>query len=120
MLTITKKFEFEYAHLLPRYDGPCSRLHGHRAQLEVEISGPPINVPTAHDMIVDFSDLKELVNKFVVNEMDHNYINDFIRYPTAENMVRWIVSKLQPIFGPNLERIRLYETSNSYAEWRKD
>lgn len=122
MLSITKKFEFEAAHRLPEYDGRCSRVHGHRFQLEVEVSGRVINEGSKRGMILDFGDLKRIVQERVVEKLDHQYLNDlgdlFSFTPTAENLVMWIVEELRCVLL-GLIRVRLWETSTSYCEWKK-
>lgn len=122
MLSVTKRFEFEAAHRLPEYDGKCSRVHGHRFQLEVEISGQVINEGPKRGMILDFGDLKRIVQERVVEKLDHQYLNDlndlFDFVPTAENLVMWIVEELRYVLL-SLSRVRLWETSTSYCEWVK-
>ncbi len=39
MIRLTKIFNFEMAHALYGYDGPCKNIHGHSYQLEVTIAG---------------------------------------------------------------------------------
>ena len=118
MISITKKFEFEAAHMLPNHKGKCKNLHGHRYELEVTVRGP-IN---SEGMVMDFSDLKEMVNELVIDRFDHSCLNDKITFiPTAENLVEYIRASLARQIeraGRKLEKIRLYETADSYAEWR--
>jgi 6-pyruvoyltetrahydropterin/6-carboxytetrahydropterin synthase len=96
--------------------------------MEVGITGP-VNIHTG--MIMDFKDLKKVVNEAVVNFMDHRYMNDMADMPfnfpcdnpTAENMMTWIVNTLQiqlSLIDQSLELalVRLWETSGSYCEWR--
>lgn len=118
MLTICKTFHFDAAHRLLDYDGPCGNLHGHRWTLEVEVKGR-IN-PITH-MIMDFGRLKELVNSSIIKKFDHQFVNTIIENPTAENMIMYIVQELQDgllLEDPTLSRVRLYETTDSYAEWK--
>lgn len=123
MFSVCKSFTFDAAHCLPGYDGPCARLHGHQWKLEVEVSGE-INPETS--MILDFVKLKELVNREIVNKLDHQYLNDAFRegIPTAERMVENFVDILKCILihefiEVTLERVRLYETPTSFCEWRR-
>lgn len=124
MYTVTKIFEFAYAHYLPGYEGKCKLMHGHTGILEIEVSGPQTisdrDFAEVYDgMIIDFSDLKKIITDSIISKLDHSLINDILAIPTAENIVDWIVGKLHPIFLEHLERVRLYETPSSYAEWRK-
>jgi 6-pyruvoyltetrahydropterin/6-carboxytetrahydropterin synthase len=70
-------------------------------------------------MVIDFKEMKKIVKEEVIDLLDHKYLNDVIEIPTAENMVRFIVEKLKKPFGPHLVRVRVYETPDSYAEWKK-
>jgi 6-pyruvoyltetrahydropterin/6-carboxytetrahydropterin synthase len=131
MLSVTKRFRFEAAHLLPYYNGKCKNLHGHGFDLEIEVSGEVLRAhyrgPT-QGMIIDFSDLKRLVETEVIDILDHHYLNEVIEYdpgtqPTAEETVLWIVTRLQKPLSmkqTRLERVTLYETPDNCATWRRD
>lgn len=107
-LIISKTFEFDSAHFLPNYDGKCKNLHGHRFKLEVSIIGG-INNETG--MVIDFGDIKAVVEDEIIKIFDHDVINHMLLNPTAENMVIWIWKKLEDKF--RLYCIKLYETPNS-------
>ena len=75
-------------------------------------------------MIMDFGDLKTIIQEQIVDVLDHKYLNEDIAHfkdinPTAENIVEWIVCQLGPTFEEGLARIRFYETPTSYAEWKR-
>ena len=122
MLSITKIFKFDAAHYLPFHKGLCKNLHGHGYRLEVEVTGEvkAAGGPTA-GMIMDFGYLKEKVAP-ILEKLDHHSLNDIFANPTAEIMAEWIASRLKESLPPwvDLVRIRLWETENCYAEWRKD
>ena len=68
-------------------------------------------------MALDFGDLKAIVNREVVDALDHRYLNDFIDNPTAENIAVWIWNRLrEPLAG--LEEIELHETSKCSVVYR--
>ena len=116
ILTVCKKFTFEAAHRLPKHKGKCKNFHGHHYILEVTIGASLLN---GDGMIIDFGDLKEIVNKNIIDIYDHQNLNDFWVTPTAEIMVRDIAIKLSLLFDKDnrrLEKLRLYETPDSYAE----
>jgi len=117
MITVTKRFTFEAAHRLAAYKGPCAKMHGHSYKLYITVSGP---TQVHADMVIDFKDLKTIVDKYIIDKLDHNMLNEIIPMKTtAENMVIWIgdmIEKHLPV-GIILQRIRLYETEDSYAEW---
>ena len=122
---LTKCVTFDAAHKLELYDGPCNNLHGHTYNLEVTISGQV----DASGFVIDFKRMKQILEEEIISEYDHKYINDVLKIenPTAENMVlkMWekLNSKIEDVFGENgvvLEKIRLYETSTSYVEKKRE
>ena len=120
MITITKIFKFEASHLLPIHQGKCKNLHGHSYKLEVTVGAKQLN---EQDMVMDFGDLKEIVNKEIINKLDHQHLNQFYINPTAENMVIDFFNKINDgLFGFNfvfLDSIRLWETDTCFAEKRR-
>jgi len=125
-LSVVKKFKFDAAHRLPNYEGKCKNLHGHGFKIEVEFFGP-VNEKTG--MVLDFSKIREYIEEHILNRLDHSYLNDLLELPTAENLVLWIMQTLKfgnrgsrPLFLKNIKlvRIRLYETNDSYAEWKEN
>lgn len=138
---VTKEFSFEMAHALWNYDGACKNIHGHSYRLFVTIKGEPITDENhvKFGMVMDFKDLKSIVNKHVVDVLDHSlvvfsnaegdtlaqvrkmyekvYVFDF--QPTCENLVIHIASTITPKLPPylSLYSVKLYETATSYAEW---
>ena len=67
------------AHLLPGHP-KCGRLHGHTYRVQLVVSGE------ARDgMLLDFAELKSQVRS-VLSRYDHRHWNDFIDYPTVENI----------------------------------
>src|SRR6056297_1979852 len=75
-IRVTKQFDFEIAHALWNYDGPCSNLHGHSYRLFVTATGSPVvdvNHPK-NGMVIDFGDLKQLVHEEIVDPLDHAVI----------------------------------------------
>ncbi len=117
MITVTKKFRFEYAHKLPNYDGDCCNVHGHRGECWVTVTG---YCDPKTGMVVDFKELKQDIGP-IIKKFDHAFLNDFMENPTAENMVRYIVREIKkiPKYHNTLTRVRVYETEDSFAEWAK-
>src|SRR6056297_364927 len=136
---LTKEFSFEMAHALRHYDGPCRNIHGHSYKLYVTIFGEPINDTNnpKHGMLMDFGQLKKLVNEEIVNLYDHALVvaeNDerldemeglfeniiaSPYQPTCENLVADFAAKINKRLpkGITVHSIKLYETATSYAEW---
>jgi 6-pyruvoyltetrahydropterin/6-carboxytetrahydropterin synthase len=143
-IRITKEFSFEMAHALWNYDGACKNIHGHSYRLFVTLLGTPIS-DSSHPkfgMVMDFSELKDLVITKVVDVLDHSLVvyreadGDALRnvrrmyekvhvfdfQPTCEYLVLHIariISEALPD-GMKLHNIKLYETATSFAEWHAD
>lgn len=117
---VSKEFTFDSAHHLHCYEGQCQNLHGHTYRLQVVMSGRPDD----RGITIDFSDVKRLTKLYVVDRLDHQYLNDVLPLmnTTAENMVVWIYEELKaalnieyPETEVHLEEIRLWETPTSYS-----
>ena len=87
------EFYFAAAHRLPRYDGPCFRMHGHNYRSSSALEG---DVDPSSGMIADFGDVKRAVQEHVLARVDHRNLNDVLENPTAENIARWIWEVLEP------------------------
>ncbi len=108
------EFYFAAAHRLPRYEGPCFRLHGHNYKFFVGVEG---EVDPATGMIADFGKIKEVVAEEVLSRADHRNLNDVLDNPTAENIARWIWEVLAPrVTG--LCEVRLYEIPDCCVTYR--
>ena len=119
-----KIFRFDAAHYLPNYEGKCKNLHGHTWTLEVEVSSDElIQSGSEAGMVIDFGKLKEAVNREVIGKLDHTLLNDTIENPTCENLLEWMWKALFPWSIHEgrvvLERLRLYETPDSFVELRR-
>jgi 6-pyruvoyltetrahydropterin/6-carboxytetrahydropterin synthase len=108
------EFTFAAAHRLPRYEGPCFRMHGHNYKFFVGLEG---EVDPKTGMIADFGVVKALVQEHVLARVDHRTLNDLLDNPTAENIARWIWEVLEPAV-PGLCEIRLYEIPDSCVTYR--
>jgi 6-pyruvoyltetrahydropterin/6-carboxytetrahydropterin synthase len=108
------EFTFAAAHRLPRYDGPCFRMHGHNYRFFVAVEG---EVDPRTGMIADFGDIKSAVQEHVLARVDHRTLNDVLENPTAENIARWIWEVLEPKV-PGLAEVRLYEIPDSCVTYR--
>ena len=119
----TKEFEFEAAHHLLNYDGACANVHGHSYKLQVTVSGKIDLTQSTYAnecMVIDFKDLKKLVEDRIIRTHDHADLNKLYENPTAEVMV---VAMYFIIYAGlprdvHLESVKLWETSTSYAEYR--
>ena len=99
------------AHYLPGHD-KCGSLHGHTYKIEVVIEGEKTS-----GMVIDFSDLKRVVESRVLERLDHACANDLMDNPTAEVLARWIWDELRPEL-PGLAEIELGETRDCSVVYR--
>ena len=143
-MQITTRLEFDAGHRIPSHKSQCRNLHGHRYALEITLSGDIINQEgmSEHGMVKDFSDVKHIARQAVVDVWDHaflvykndevilSFLNSLPNHktvvmdcvPTAENLAAEAFNILKAnyhdVFGNHLklERVRLYETPNSWAD----
>jgi 6-pyruvoyltetrahydropterin/6-carboxytetrahydropterin synthase len=117
-IKVEKIFRFESAHHLMNYCGPCEHTHGHSYLLIVGLKGP-INRDTG--MVIDYKELKNIVQKYIIDIFDHSNINDVMDCnPTAENMILFIWEKLEKEgLVKGLYEITLKETDSSIATIHK-
>ena len=145
-LTVSKTFRFEAAHVLPGYVGNCSRIHGHSYKFTVTLGGELQEVGSNSQMIMDFSELKRIVQDRIISQLDHMFLSanrlelpvhlfetfriwgDFARSvvvlpiarTTAEELVRWIFTTLSKDLSNTptyLVSVTLWETEDSSATY---
>jgi 6-pyruvoyltetrahydropterin/6-carboxytetrahydropterin synthase len=95
--------------------------HGHNYVLEVTLQGEP---DAETGMVFDLKELKDVLNREVVEPMDHRFLNyevlPFDRViPTVENLAAEIWRRLEPNFknGARLANVRLYETEDLFVDY---
>ena len=134
MIRITRKVEFSAAHFYHNPDlspeenrrvfGKCNNPHGHghNYTLEVTVAGEPDPVT---GMVLDLSELKRILEREVMQRMDHRHLNYEVPelaglIPTCENVARVIWELLEPkITQGRLHRVRLYESADLFADVMK-
>ena len=117
-MIIAKEFSFDSSHQLPDEEcyGKCRNLHGHTYKLIIKIQG----IVNEKGWVINFSDLKKIVNEKVISVLDHNHINNIIPLSTAENIALWIEGEIMydiEQLGAKLHSIVLWETPTSYVEF---
>ncbi|MES2499186.1 MAG: 6-carboxytetrahydropterin synthase QueD [Pseudomonadota bacterium] len=143
-MQITTRLEFDAGHRIPCHKSQCRNLHGHRYAIEITLSGDIITQDNLSEsgMVMDFSDVKRIARESLVDVWDHaflvykddvevlNFLNSLANHktvvfptvPTAENMAveafRILKSHYKDTYGNHLtlERVRLYETPNNWAD----
>jgi len=111
-MIVTKKFIFDSAHKLINYKGKCKNLHGHTYTLLVAVRG---KINKVSGMVIDFNLMKDVVNKKVINILDHAMLNEIVEQPTAENLTVWIWKQLENEI--NVYKIELWETPDSFVTY---
>ncbi|WP_386692392.1 MULTISPECIES: 6-carboxytetrahydropterin synthase QueD [unclassified Lonepinella] len=139
MFKVSKEFSFDMAHILDGHDGKCQNLHGHTYKLQVEVSGDLVAGGAKKGMVIDFTDVKTVVKKAILDPMDHSFIYDTTSQreckianllneldsktfgipmrTTAEEMARFIFNRLKNELP--ISAIRLWETPTSFCEYRE-
>jgi len=128
---VTREITFCYGHRLLNYEGKCKNLHGHNGRAVITLAADELD---ALGMVLDFSQIKEVVSKWIDETLDHKMllhrddpVIPFLQQlheplcvlevnPTAENIARLIydfaVSQKFPVVEVNL-----WETENCFATY---
>ena len=131
MYRVSKEIHFCYGHRLLDYDGKCAHPHGHNGKIVIDLESSSLD---KRGMVFDFGDVKEIVQKWVGQELDHKMIlkktDPFVKVlknmkepyflmnenPTAENLAKLIYlfarSKKLPI-----RSVTFWETISSSATY---
>jgi 6-pyruvoyltetrahydropterin/6-carboxytetrahydropterin synthase len=132
-------FRFEAAHAIHHYPGSCAHIHGHSYELHVTVKAKASseNFIDGIGIVMDFKNLKSIVQDHAIQLLDHKLIlskiylaeskNDFTKdellvfevEPTAENLLLFLKRKILPELPHDiqLKSLKLWETRDSYAEW---
>lgn len=139
MYKIAKEFQFDACHMLDGHKGKCHNLHGHTYRLIVEISDELRPHGSSKEMVMDFVDIKTIINQSIISQLDHAYLYDasnsneckiaallqqmqrkVFAFPcrtTAEGMSRFIFNQLSDKLP--VSKITLWETPTSYCEYQQ-
>lgn len=143
-MLITRRLEFDAGHRIPDHRSQCRHLHGHRYAIEITLAGDIIQQEgdPANGMVMDFSDVKALALRHLVEAWDHAFlvyagdspVRQFLQslpehktvvlacVPTAENLAQTAFAILDAVYRDTygkhlrLKRLRLYETPNCWAD----
>lgn len=124
---VTKIIEIEAAHQLVGYNGPCANMHGHSYKIEISMQSEKLN---HNSMVIDFKTLKDIMKKHI-DKYDHSVLNETMTttrmFPTAENMCKEIFINIQAFIntfprenGAQITKVKIWETSSSFAEYEAD
>ena len=146
-MQITRRLEFDAGHRIQNHASQCRHLHGHRYAIEITLSGNIITNESIseHGMVMDYSEVKRIAKEELVDAWDHAFlvyrndheVVDFLNSltdhktvvldvpPTAENLAmlafRQLDSAYRDTYGNqlHLERVRIYETPNNWADFKR-
>ena len=107
-MKICREFLFDAAHRIPEYKGKCEQMHGHTYKLEVVVDGKV----GKNGMVVDFNELKRIVDFEIIEKLDHKNLNEIFEIPTAENVASWIFKRLTGKI--QLHSVKLWE---GHGKW---
>jgi 6-pyruvoyltetrahydropterin/6-carboxytetrahydropterin synthase len=131
MYSVTKRIDFCYGHRLLDYNGVCAHPHGHNAIAEIEVQRPTLD---ARNMVVDFTDIRNVVKEWIDRELDHKMI---LRHddplvaplrqlgepmyllesnPTVERIAKLIYDQGREL-GLDILTVRVWETPSSFATY---
>ena len=136
MITVTKSFTFDAAHILTNHSGLCKNLHGHTYRVEVSVTEDPA---CPRDMVIDFKDLKSISEEIICSQFDHAFIYNTtspgeceiasliqkhamrtVALPfrsTAENLAHFFFDELRARI-PELSAVTVWETATNSATYR--
>ena len=132
MFRVTRQIDFCYGHRLLNYEGKCKYLHGHNGRAVIAIEAESLD---DRGMVMDFSDIKRVVSRWIDDELDHRMIlcrrdpavpmleklgeplfliDD---NPTAENIAK-LIYEFAAAQGFPVVECNLWETPNCFATYR--
>ena len=124
MYRLQVKSHFDAAHRIKDYVGKCSRLHGHRWEVEVALEGEVLD---GMNILVDFSSVKDTMEGIIEEYLDHRNLNETLDEPnvTAEFLSRWFFhtfeggSELAFIWpdGVRLARVTVWESPDCCVKY---
>lgn len=144
-MEISKFIEVDLAHRLMNHSGRCKNLHGHRYKIEVIVDDKLDNNKdsSSEGMVIDFNDLKKIMNEVIDDKFDHSTIiysgdTEFIDFfsklqnkgyrvvivdfiSTAENLAQLWFNLLKKEFvkkNIKLKAVKVWETPTSSALYK--
>jgi len=76
VLLVSKTVCFDAAHLLTGHGGQCRNLHGHTYRVTVELGNAVPLAGQPEDMVMDFKELKAVLQEEIVACCDHAFLYD--------------------------------------------
>ena len=141
--TCTRRLEWDAAHRIPRHEGRCAAVHGHRYVAEITCAAPALD---DRGRVVDFGVIKKRVGQWIDEKWDHTALfmtgdpdpaTEAVAVsnaehgrpvywmaspPTAENIAAelgHIAASLLADAGVEVVEVRVWETPNCSARWSR-
>ena len=105
MFKVSKTIYFNYGHRLLGGHDKCSRLHGHSARVEIEMTASPLD---RCGMVMNFFDIRKTIGVWIDQHLDH----------------RTILSRKDPLVkvlreaGESVVKVDGNPTAEALAKWR--
>lgn len=104
---------FDAAHCIRGYKGSCEKLHGHTYKVEARFRKAGLD---DQGLSIDFREAKSSL-KYILDYLDHTFINDLPEFQvdnaSAENIAKFIYSRLKETFNEALYNVTVWETPTS-------
>ena len=132
MILLTRRAEFSASHYywvegwseeenVARF-GKCANRngHGHNYAVEVTVRG---EVDPQTGFVIDLKWLKDVLEREVISVYDHRHLNLEVpefkaMQPTTENIAIAIWQRLEGKVDAALDRVRVYENDDLFADYR--
>lgn len=94
MYRLQVKSHFDAAHYIKDHPGKCSRMHGHRWEVEVVLEGGELD---SMNMLIDFGEVKAALKDLLDSCLDHYQLNESLGEAnvTAEFLAKWLYDKFK-------------------------
>jgi 6-pyruvoyltetrahydropterin/6-carboxytetrahydropterin synthase len=139
MYYVEKIFRVPVGHRLSKHLGRCQFIHGHNLKIQVVLKSENLNT---NDMVMDFTNFKQLVNDTFLDELDHCLVlnsedellpdevlekSRVIRTnkvdPTAEYLSRYLYEKLEMVLimeRIQVHSVKIWENDDSASMYMKE
>ena len=136
MTTVVKTVKSDAAHVLTNHQGLCKNLHGHTYRVDVAVA----DAGAEADMVMDFTEIKRIATEEICSRFDHAFMYNTLSEgereiaavvekhgmrsaavgcrSTAENLARHFYELLKARI-PAISSVRVWETADSSAEYRR-
>lgn len=116
MFELVVEENFDAAHALRGYEGPCENLHGHTWKVQVFLQGEKLN---GIGLLQDFKEIKSDLKK-ILADFDHKLLNDVKPFdaenPSSENLARTVYRRMKKKVKL-LSKVRVWESQTASAAY---